>query len=466
MNKKIVWIGLVCVFLLGFSKISAQDFSIEAELRPRVEYRDGYKSPILNEERAAMVTTNRTRLKMNFSSERVKMRLTLQDARVWGAQDIFNNKYGNAEGAFSLYEAWAEVNLLKGLSLTVGRQALSYDYNRLFVADNWTITGKAHDLGMLKYKFENGPLIEAGFAVNHLFDKTMSEEMESMNIGDETIYGYNAINSNNLYQKLGLGRVSHNFGGKIKASLVWVGEGFQFIDEYEIKRHYSRHTFGGNFELCDKSLPVNVILTAYGQLGNTPLRTYADEKLNLQPAKLGAYFASARVNYNLDFLTIFAATDIYSGTKHDAKPETSHTWNKLYGSNHSFAGNIDYFSGKIHNQGLMDYYGGLIGYLMDKKLQIELCFHQFNTQYKQSANNSNTSMGSELDLKIQYKMMKYVSFEAGYSTYFANENLRRYKGIKEEFKGDYQHPHWAYVSMSVSPELFNLKNWLNREKKD
>lgn len=53
---------------------------------------------------------------------------------------------------FEAYEAWAAVNFGPGFFAKLGRQALSYDDQRVFGSDDWSLTGLSHDALKLGYE--------------------------------------------------------------------------------------------------------------------------------------------------------------------------------------------------------------------------------------------------------------------------------------------------------------------------
>ncbi|MDD4847336.1 MAG: alginate export family protein [Bacteroidales bacterium] len=436
MKRMRPFFACLCLFLM--SQATAQDFSLSAELRPRMEYRDGYQKPLTTEENPALFISNRTRLRSDFESKWINARLTIQDARVWGQDDIKSSKVG-----LNFFEAWAELNVVKNFSFTIGRQSIMYDYKRLFDVSDWTLEGKSHDLALLKYKNDSLHLfIDLGFAYNATGENNTQMVYEN----------------DKLYQSLGFLHLEKSFCKAFKASAIFVGESFQnlqtdSLDNTYIDGHYGRYTAGANLEMKHKDIPVSFILTGYYQFGQSIKKTdFIDEKTIHQD--LRSFLLAAKVDYQIiKPFGIGVGVDYYSGSEVDATSDN--TWNKLYGTNHSYNGSMEYWR-NTPNEGLIDLYGG-VKTKFCKKVSADLTYHYFMTEKNiQTAGTEGKSLGSELDLIIKYDLIKFVRIEGGWSTYFNSKNTKLVKNIADDTKTRFQQ--WAYVSLKINPQLFNTKN--------
>jgi len=77
---------------------------VTAELRPRFEYRHGYKQSFQDEVKAATFISQRIGFNIDFKSEHFDFYMSFQNIRVWGNIPQLNttDKYGIA-----LHQAWA-----------------------------------------------------------------------------------------------------------------------------------------------------------------------------------------------------------------------------------------------------------------------------------------------------------------------------------------------------------------------
>ena len=97
------------------------------------------------------------------------MQITFQDSRTWGEAG------SNADNpSIGVYEAWGEIVMLPGLIAKVGRMPLRYDERKLFSPSNWSNTGNAFDMMMLKYNLKNNFLVDFGFSYAN--NKDISQE--------------------------------------------------------------------------------------------------------------------------------------------------------------------------------------------------------------------------------------------------------------------------------------------------
>lgn len=415
----------------------AQDFTISGEFRPRTELRAGFQKPLTDDLNPAMVIQNRTRLQFDYGSERIVSRFTIQDSRVWGQSSQKSNNI-----PLTIFEGWAQFFITPQFSLTVGRQGIAYDHNRLFTVTSWDNNGKSHDLALLKYTDINlGLRVDAGFAVN-----------QPSAVNEETPFN----DSQSYYQRLGYVRAEKNFNGRFNASAIVVAESFQNLQldipsgDYYVDGHYGRYTAGVNFSITDKEMPLGLLLTAYYQFGKSYGATTM-QGIRIEHKDLGAYLLAAKVSYKVAKpASVYLGADVYSGSDENATDDN--TWNKLYGSNHSYNGSMEYWR-TLPNAGLLDYFGGVKFSLYDKKITADASFHLFSLQ-KSMSGLSGKNLGSELDVKLQYKVVDDFALECGWSTYFNSDNTKLIKGLDGV---DTRFQQWAYVMLTINPQLFSTK---------
>ena len=151
--KKFILVILLATLLTPY-QLHAQleekggEFSIDINLRPRLEYRNGYNQPRFESDKPSAFISNRARLGLNFDNGFLSARMAAQDISLWG-QKPQNDNEGNR---FTLNEAWAQITYNEFFA-KIGRQSLNYDDGRILSVSNWTPTGIWHDA--LKLGFEN-----------------------------------------------------------------------------------------------------------------------------------------------------------------------------------------------------------------------------------------------------------------------------------------------------------------------
>jgi hypothetical protein len=414
------FLGVAFVATVCACKMNAQTVSIDGEFRPRAEYRDGFGSPLSDSNDPGVFTYQRTRLGASFSSAILKTQFTVQDTRSFG------KTAPNSETAtLGVFEAWSEFLLMPGGSLKVGRQVLAYDDNRLFSASNWSNTGNSHDLALFKYNVDDFQA-HLGFAYNN-----------TSAISSEAVYAGAA-----KYRYMGLLWLSKGLAKGLTLSAIAVDEGMQPTTDatkYGTKVNMNHgYTFGGNLKYSSEACPFSALGTAYFQAGK-----------NQTGDDMSGSMAAIKLNYKLSpVFTTSLGTDYLSGDDNSTDGKQKN-FRKLYGANHSFNGSMEYWSTPL-TQGLLDYYGS-VNAKVSKKSSFEGVFHVFNTSKDMTNKGTNIgkSLGSELDICFNYKLNEWTNLQAGWSTYFANDNTRIAKGMTADTKTRF--PQWGYVMLTVSP---------------
>jgi len=116
--KTIVKKGLAfAIMSLAAGTMYAQ-FKISGEIRPRMEYRNGFKKLASTTSKNAAFIDQRTRLNFDYKKDRIQFKVVLQDVRVWGSQSQLN---GNEDFGVSIHEAWGQASLNKNFSVRFGR---------------------------------------------------------------------------------------------------------------------------------------------------------------------------------------------------------------------------------------------------------------------------------------------------------------------------------------------------------
>jgi hypothetical protein len=416
---------IVLGFTLTGGLLNAQNVVIDGEIRPRTEIEDGYKTPLVSSKDPGVFTSQRTRLGLTFTSGILTTQITVQDARVFG-------QYGIATDAATtnIYEAWADLLLIPGGSLKIGRQTIKYDDGRLFAAPTWTIKGKTHDMVLFKYSI-NDFQAHLGLAYNNTSE-----------IASEQFYTP-ASGTGSNYRALGYLWLSTPKYKDFTLSGIVVDEALQDTlglggtSKYKLIDMCQTYTYGGNLKYDNADFPVSGLATAYFQAGK-----------NVAGNTMAGKMFAIKVNYKAtSYLTASVGTDYFSGDDNKATDGKISNFKKLYGADHSFNGYMDYWNTPL-TVGLLDYYAS-VSAKVNKKLSLDGGFHVFNTQYKTSTYGKD--LGSELDLQASYKLNTWTTVQAGYSRYFTNNNTLAAKGIT----GDINTPQWAYVMFTIKPTFLN-----------
>ncbi|MCK5816337.1 MAG: hypothetical protein KAH07_10385, partial [Flavobacteriaceae bacterium] len=150
------------LMLLATLAISAQDFDMSAEVRPRYENKHGQKTLLEPDANGTNFVSQRTRLNFNFAHNKIRLGVSAQNVRVWGDVSTLSSD----DRATSLHVAWAEALLTENFSIVFGRQEIVYDDSRIFGNVGWAQQARSHDAMIAKWKFSEKSKLDLGVALN------------------------------------------------------------------------------------------------------------------------------------------------------------------------------------------------------------------------------------------------------------------------------------------------------------
>ena len=419
--------------------VSAQTVTVDGEFRPRVEVKDGFSQPLLKAEDPLAVATQRTRLGVSFQTGLLSTKLTIQDARTFG-ETATTSEASTTNASTTIFEAWADMVLIPGGSVRIGRQALKYDDGRLFNSPAWSNTGTSHDMALMKYAI-NDFQANAGFAYNN------------STAGNSETY-YTPVCP---YRYMGFLWMNKVLAKNMSLSLIGVDEGVQDTSgtagntsKYKKVNMYHTYTYGGYLSYGTTSTPLSLALTYYRQSGKSS--TGKTMNASLVATKLGWNPST--------YLNLGIGCDLFSGDD-NSNDGTQHNFKKLYGTNHSFNGYMEYWT-TPPTQGLGDYYMTVSG-KATPNLDWEVVGHVFKSMkdVKYASDGVGKSLGSELDLTLKYKMNEWANVQGGYSMYFTTKEVKYLK--MKNSNADIRTPQWCYVMLTITPAY--LKNLFTNDKK-
>jgi hypothetical protein len=417
--------ALTAVLLVSMNTF-AQEFDVNLQIRPRYEFRNGYKAPITLGEAPGQFISGRTRLNLNFKQDKFVTKLTVQNVRVWG--DVAINTKSDVN-SIQLFEAWAQYNFDEKWSTRLGRQVISYDNQRILGEVDWAQQAQSHDAALVTYKNKKSQL-DVALAYNANGETDIATPY--------TVANYKAMQY----------AWYHTEFGKINMSLLFLNTGFENkltppipTPTPELKIDYMQ-TFGTYMNSKGKKWDGN--LWFYGQTGKS--NTYS----------VSAFDAALNFNYALtDQFKAGFGYEFLSGKSQANTSTDIKSFNPIFGTNHGFNGYMDYFYVGNHKNsvGLQDAFLKF-GYTVNK-WQFALLPHVFsaaNTVLDANKNEMSNYLGTEVDFTFGYSVHKFINVTGGYSQMFATDTMQRVKG------GDVDHTNnWAWVMINVNPQIFSFK---------
>jgi len=422
MRKQYILIGLMALI---FQFAQAQ-FTLDGEFRPRTEYRNGFGSLIADDADAGFGISTRARLNAGYSTEAYKFYLSMQDVMVWGEnRQLLPYDQNNS---FAIFQAWAEIDLGKGLSTKVGRQVLSYDDQRILGGLDWAQQGRNHDAALIKYKKDKF-ILDVALAFNQDYNNPTG----FVNAG--TAYNTTGFFSYKTMQLAYLKQSWENLSG----SLLLMNNGFQEFDTNDDPDGISNlQTLGTHLDYKKGSF--GAALNAFIQTGKR--QNEVDVK--------GAYLMGLELTYKATpKVGLGAGVEVISGN--DGNAGETGAFFPLYGTNHKFNGFMDYFYVGNHANSI-----GLVDIHVSAKFALNetssLMVKALNFSGEQALASGEKSLGTEIDL-VYAKKFKGYSLVAGYSQMFAADGMYELKGIAESDASDSQN--WAWVMLVIKPKFIN-----------
>jgi len=403
-------------------QVQAQ-FTLDAELRPRFEYRHGYKTLFPDNVDPAAFVSQRTRLNTAYEIEKLSFYLSLQDFRTWGDVPQLNTADKNGIG---IHQAWGEIQLDPHFFLKVGRQEIVYDDHRIFGNVGWAQQARSHDALLINYH-DSKYAINLGFAFNQ---------------NEENLTG-TTLTTPGTYKSIQY-LWTHKEWNKLSASLLFLNNGLQFIDNINSNNNETRYSQTLGTHLNYKANNLKLTSNLYYQFGK-----------DIANNDLSAYLLSLEGNYTVTTKsTLGLGVELLSGNDNGL---TSNQKNKaftpLYGTNHKFNGLMDYFyvGNHANNVGLLDIFANAkVG--LNEKSNLNFAIHNFSAA-AEIGPDSEKQLGTELDIVYGYKLQKEIGISAGYSHLFASQGMETIKG-----NSDGNTNNWGWIMITINPVLFTSSN--------
>lgn len=416
MDTKKLFLIIFALVLVSLTKVFSQ-FSIDGELRPRAEVRNGFRQVRDSASQAAGFVSQRSRITLNYKTDALVTKIALQDVRVWGDEKLRLDIPSAA-----VHEAWCELKVFDSLSLKVGRQEISYGNQRLLGAVNWLQQAVSHDAAIVKFHY-NGWTADLGFSYNQTHDTILSG----------TFYPYN-----NNYKSLAFMWLTKKIN-TLTLTGVAIADNFQKAKDTS----YTRITFGGIVEYKIDKL-------------TTSAHYYLQSGKTVKGQEISAYYFNVDIAYALGKLKPNAGVEFFSGNDNSATTNKKlNAFNGLYGTGHKFNGSMEYFlnPGTTKNAGLVDIYLGT-SYKATEKVSCKADYHYFSIQndYLNTISGSKIDkyLGSELDLSLKADFSKEVSLEMGYSFLVASKSLEVIQGRVNDGRLN----SWAFAVLTIKPVFF------------
>ncbi|WP_394774578.1 alginate export family protein [Flavobacterium sp.] len=418
-NLKIILVLLVIV--LSFD-IQAQELDVNLQIRPRFEYRNGYKSLLLEGQEGTSQISQRSRLNFNYKQDELTVKLTFQNTRTWG--DVTPTATADKNGV-AVFEAWAQYNLTEKWSARMGRQVLSYDNQRIMGEMDWAQQAQSHDALVVSFHPKNHQL-DMGIAYNSTAENNV-----------QTPYKVNTYKAMQYAWY-------HTAVSDLGISFLVLNTGYEYANPAAKLLVDYKQTFGTYLSYKTKKIDAN--LSFYGQTGKST------------DMQVSAYDAAINFGYNItDSFKASLGYEFLSGKDTNDGSSVIKSFNPIFGTNHGFNGYMDYFyvGNHLNNVGLQDAFLKL-NYNVNK-WQFALIPHVFLSAADvvtplPQGEKLDPYLGTEIDATFGYTFKKDIVISGGYSQMFGSKTMEFIK------TGDASHTNnWAWLMISVNPRIFSWK---------
>lgn len=418
---------LLAIFILISTSLTAQ-FSLQGEFRPRLEYRDGYSQLKTENDVAALVISQRTRLIADYKKDWLSSRISFQDVRLWGNDNVVTSTgmFGN-NASTAVFEAWTELSFLSNSSLRIGRQVFDYDDSRILSERNWNNNGLSYDALLYKYK-RDGWQMDAAFSFNNTKNNVFGNEFPA-----------------DRMRSLSFLRLQRSLNTNLSASIIGIVTGF--VKENASEIIYAKTTYGANVNY--KKDDFDVFGSFYYQAG-------ADKS----GLGVSAWNSNSTAQYSIGKTRLKLGFSLLSGN--DVDNEKLNTFDLFYGARHKYYGHMDYFnalSASTNNGGLNNIFAG-IAYKISQKTSLLIDYHYFalNRSFRdprQSDPNTEFDkfLGSEVDLAFNIQFGNNVNLRGGYGLMLPTEtfDFSQTGSNKNEFSS------WGWLMLIVKPVFLATK---------
>ena len=396
-----------------------EEFKVSAEFRPRAEVRNGYRHLRNDTTRAAFFISQRSRIRFHYQRPGLIFHTSIQDVRVWGEDDP-----RSTGGTLQVFETYLEPSLAKGFSVRIGRQTISYDNQRLFSQNNFRQSGRSHDA--VRFIYGNAQL--------------KTELAGAFNQNSERVFETDYAPGFDNYKVLLVHYLRYRLSEDFTLTTINATDGYQ--DKTNASTTHYRFTHGGRVEYEHDDWYLT--LAGYYQHGHT-----------VAGKQIDAFHFQPEARLKLDNRTTFwLGAEMFSGEDVGKGDAVSRSFVPLYGSNHRFLGNLDYFTsypGDFNNAGIVNPYLFVL-HNFTEKLALRLDNHLFYSFSDLVVNDQVSSkyLGLEHDLSLLYAPNDYTKLNLGLSWMIAQESMEHVKKGGNSSKI----PYWSYLEISFTPELF------------
>lgn len=421
----------LAMIILPIATLQAQGngFKADVQLLTQGEIRDGGVVDYSEEDDAPTrqdrsgFIVGRVRLNLNYQKDALSLKVSPQYSGIWGQKGF---------GSFHLFEAWAQYKLPVGIFAQIGRQALSYDDERIIGPNDWAMAAVSHDVLKLGYEGH-------GHKAHFLLAFNQNPE----NVSGGTVY----VDGAQPYKTMQTLWYHYDIPGiGLGASLLAMNLGVQADVAMKENPHVNYQQMLGT-HITFKPSWGDFSASYYHQLGK-----------NENGIPIDAFMAATKATVTpSDIWRFTAGFDYLSGDPYFVIPKEGQIgliihdkirgFTSLYGSHHKFYGMMDFFYVSTYyngfTPGLQNAYGGASVKLWNK-LTLEALYHYMATATQ--LEGLGKTLGHCLETTASLPINQIITLRAGFSYMTGTETMKALKRTNQ-----YGHLSWTYLTLLINP---------------
>jgi hypothetical protein len=487
MRKKLSILCCLAICIACNVQMMYAQVSLTGQLRTRTEVRNGLGNLVPLGSKAAVFTSQRTRVSLGYKWDRMLLGVSVQDIRVWG-QDA--SSITAADGnRLSLHEGWAEMILvdksdtthkafIDHLSIKIGRQELIYDDSRLVGNLDWLQQARRHDMALLKMQ-HHGWQMDIGLAYNQNSDgfgitgssylpgnlpsyvRNSAGMLVTVPAGIVPLAaGGNVSNNSSLngipvylnppgtngatqqYKsfvsvyisrkirntKFSLLFFNDNFGRYRIDSVGNASQGYVYGRRFTKTGTADEYDYSGTSKRYTYGLMIQQVIKEDAVFGKLDLQGayYRQAGLDRDAVAMDAFHYMIALSWQRKQLGLTAGHDLLSGNDAVSVSGTNNRFDPLYGTPHKFWGYMDYFYAGTGSPagGLRNTY--LKTKFTGKRVSVSMDLHFFSLHRDMKKADGiviNKKLGTEIDWQFSYAMNRFTNIELGCSMMEATSSM-------------------------------------------
>jgi hypothetical protein len=393
---------------------------IIGQVRPRFEYRSGYRTlpPVITE--PVVFVSQRTRLGAEYRIDpKIRLVVVMQDVRTWG--DELSTADPSAD-KIDAHFAYGELIPNEHWALQIGRQEFSYDEQRILGACDWVQAGRVHDAVRLKWHNRSTDLHLAW--THHETGEPTSTQI---------------YNNTDNYEDLVF------LWGSTRRGIVGAS-GLVLYDNYDRTwRILIQDRWTAGARLTIEGPAVQARLEGYYQMGSHKLYFRSPDTYDWDRFvhDLAAFMMAAEVTYVAPSKSSVTLWYDYLSGDRDSSDGRYTAFDVPYAGNHRFYGWADLvlkIPDDTNDRGLQDL---ALKFHVEKIGPVMADIHGHYFFYAQRDPMGDRALGFEGDLMVTADVMNHARLQAGYSVVLPTDALKRLKHSESA-------ANWFWVMLDVN----------------